>query len=226
MPRQTFKQEFLISLCCSLAVVVVLACNSTNTTYSAKSLASNLALGAFSHIVPASNNAPLFASMFQTTSQTASDVPESFQFTCMFLSEQWANWTAGQIVPITPLMNAAPANICQNAFTAPQPAQVFWSTLSLNGDLPVYNIQAVFHPGTVQSLVVSAQTTSGQEVRCSDLSHTGPVADGDAVIPYVDPQTYTVTLYNGTSNLGLSCQLSGFPPTARILLLTVRFAKV
>jgi len=78
-------------------------------------------------------------------------------------------------------MIEAPANHCDTAFTAPQPAQVFWSTLSPNGDLAVYDIEAVFHPGTVQSLVVSAQTSSGQEVGCSDLSHTGPVSDGDAV---------------------------------------------
>jgi len=89
MHRHTFRQDLLISLCCSAVVALVLACNSTNTPRiaSANSLASRLTLGTFSHLIPASKNAPLFAAMFQTA-QSASDVPESFQFTCLFSSEQ------------------------------------------------------------------------------------------------------------------------------------------
>lgn len=231
MPRHSFKQNLLISLCCTAVVAVVLACNGTKTTQiinasTAKSLASKLAVGTFSHIVPASNNAPLFASMFQTT-QTASDVPESFQYTCRFdvASGFLANLQPGQIVPMIGDLNTFPNNDCDVAFTAPQAPQVFWAMHNNSGDA-TYDVEPIFHVGTIQSMVVTALTSSSQVLRCSDLSDTAPVADGDVVLAYLDPHANTVALYDNTASLGLSCQLSGFPAGDTYLLLSVRFAKV
>jgi hypothetical protein len=230
MPRHTFKQEFLISICCSLVVALVLACNGTKATRviasSTKNLASKLAVGTFSHIIPASNNAPLFASMFQT-SQTPSQVPESFQYTCAFDvgSGFLASLQPGQIVPMLGNLNTFPNNDCEVAFTAPQAPQVFWTAQSLDGDA-VYDVEPIFTAGTIQTMVVTALTSSRQVLRCSDLSDTAPVADGDVVLAYLDPQANTVTLYDSTSSLGVSCQLSGFPSGDTYLLLSVRFAKV
>lgn len=233
MPRHTFNRELLMSLCCTAVVAVILACNGTKTTHmvgasSAKSLASKLAVGTFSHIVPASSNPQLFASMFQTGAQTGSDVPESFQSTCSFLPADGflASVQPGQIVPVLPHLNVFPNNTCESAFAAPQPPQVFWTAHTSVSGNAIYDVEPIFHAGTIQSLVVTALTSSSQIVRCSDLSDTGPVADGDVVIAYLDPHANTVTLYDNTSTLGLSCQLSGFPSGDTYLLLSVRFAKV
>ena len=230
MPRHTLKQGFLISL---LVLALAWGCNGSKTTRvtdeSTKSLASKLAVGTFSHVIPASpnNNAPLFAlMMFQTGAQTRSDVPESFQFTCRFQVGDGflASVQPGQIVPVLGQLNAFPNDLCQSAFTGAQAPQVFWTMHTTDGSA-IYDVEPIFHAGTVQSLVVTALTSSSQLVRCSDLSDTASVADGDVVLAYLDPHANTVTLYNNTSKLGLSCQLSGFPSGDTYLLLSVRFAK-
>lgn len=234
MPRQTFKQELVISLCCSAVVALVMACNSSmkSTHVRGENLASKLTVGTFRHIIPANNNAPLFAALFQTA-PSASDVPESFQFTCKF--EFDVNLTGssflstvppGQIVPILGQLNVFPNDTCQSAFSGPQAPQVFWAARTTVTSDAIYQLEPIFHSGTIQSLVVTALTSSSKQVICSDLSDSAPVADGDVVLPYLDPHTNTVTLYNNTSSLGLSCQLSGFPAGDTFLLLSVRFAKV
>jgi len=228
MPRHTLKQGFLISVCCSLVVALVLGCN-VSKTRNAKNLASKLAVGTFSHVIPASpsHNAPLFALMiFQTGAQTGIDVPESFQFTCKFeVGDGFlASVQPGQIVPVLGQLNAFPNDLCQSAFMGPQAPQGFWSTHTSDGSA-IYDVEPIFHAGTIQSLVVTALTSSSQLVRCSDLSNTAAVADGDVVLAYLDPHANTVTLYDNTSKLGLSCQLSGLPSGDTYLLLSVRFAK-
>lgn len=234
MPRHTLKQEFLISLCCSLVLAFVLGCNGSKTTRvigeNSKDLFSKLAVGTFSHVIPASpsHNSPLFALMFQTGAQTGSDVPESFQFTCRFDvgSGFLASIQPGQIVPVLGQLNTFPNDSCQSAFTAAQPPQVFWTTHTPVGRDAIYDVEPIFHAGTIQSLVVTVLTSSSQLVRCSDLSDTASVADGDVVLAYLDPYANTVTLYDNTSRLNLSCQLSGFPSGDTYLLLSVRFAKI
>ncbi len=135
------------------------------------------------------------------------------------------NLQPGQIVPMIGDLTSFPNNDCDAAFTAPQAPEVFWQTHNNSGDAK-YNVEPIFHAGTIQSMVVTALTSSSHVARCSDLSDTAPVADGDVVLAYLDPHANTVTLYDNTSKLSLSCQLSGVASGDTYLLLSVRFAKV
>lgn len=230
MSRYTFKQHLLTSLCCSVAFAFILACTGKAVLRTpilgtkAATISSTWALGTFRHLIPASDNAPVLASFFQS-SGTASDVPESFQFTCNFDRGFLASLQPGQIVAVAGFLNEYPTNVCNLAFSAPQPPQVFWTNHSPAGTAN-YDVQGVFHAGTIQSLVATALTSSSPEVRCADLTDTAPVGDGDVVLAYLDPHANTVTLYDNTSSLGISCQLSGVPASDTYLLLSVRFVKV
>jgi len=233
MPRYTFKQHLLTSLCCTMAFAFILACTSKTVLPTpiptpilgtkAATISSTWALGTFRHLILPSGNAPVLASFFQA-SGTGSDVPESMQFTCNFNPGFLTSLQPGQIVAVAGFLNEFPSNVCNLAFTAPQPPQIFWTPTS--GGTANYDVQGVFHAGTIQSLVVIALTSSGQEVRCADLTDTAPVADGDVVMAYLDPHANTVTLYDNTSPLGISCQISGVPASDTYLLLSVRFVKV
>jgi hypothetical protein len=223
--------RLLAIACCSVAFAVVFACGTKtrliapvgSTFPSSTPSVMRSGLGTFSYLV-LQHSAPVLASFFQV-SGTGSDVPESFQSSCNFDPGFWGTLQPGQIVAVVGFLNEFPSNTCNAAFAGPQPATVFWTSHAPNGAAN-YDVRPVFHSGTVQSLVVTALTSSSHELSCADLTHTATVADGDVVLAYLAPPTNTVALYDNTSPLGISCQISGLATGDTYLLLTVRYTKL
>jgi hypothetical protein len=83
----------------------------------------------------------------------------------------------------------------------------------------------MFLSGTLTSLVVTGVTANGNQIRCSDLTTTVSVNDGDMVEPYFVIATNSVILGIGTTQLPFACTLK-VPSGDQVNNLVVQFAKI
>jgi hypothetical protein len=83
----------------------------------------------------------------------------------------------------------------------------------------------MFLSGTLTTLVATGVTVKGNQIRCSDLTTTAPVNDGDMVQPYFVIATNSVILGVGTTQLPFTCNLN-VPLGDQVLKLAVQFAKI
>jgi hypothetical protein len=223
MKTLTFKQHLVTSVACTAIFALIVACAGNGGGNIITSPAGKLVAhlfhksqpGAHSHLVPISEaGKPILATLFfPATASTASDIPESFEVTCDFPTGFIAGVPAGSIVPFVPNGSGTnDPNNCSFAVSQPQPG--------LSGAQPV------FHAGTLQTLVVTGVTAGGAQVRCSDLTSQSAVADQDFVVPYLNPQTNAVLMFNNVTQLGFNCLLAGVPTGDPIARLTARWAKL
>jgi hypothetical protein len=96
--------------------------------------------------------------------------------------------------------------------------EVSGQTLS-NPGVPMY------FSGTLTTLVATGVTVKGSYIRCSDLTDTYSVNDGDLVQPYFVIQTNSVMLGIGTNQLAFTCNLN-VPTGDQVATLQVQFAKI
>jgi hypothetical protein len=83
----------------------------------------------------------------------------------------------------------------------------------------------MFLSGTLTSLVVTGVSENGNQIRCSDLTTTAAVNDGDMVQPYLAIATNSVIMGIGTTQLPFTCNLS-VPQGDQVNTLVVQFAKI
>ena len=84
---------------------------------------------------------------------------------------------------------------------------------------------AMFLDGTLTTLVTTGVTVNGNQIRCSDLTTTVAVHDGDLVQPYFVIASNSVILGIGTNQLPLTCNLN-VPAGDQVQVLVVQFAKI
>jgi hypothetical protein len=225
MKKQTFKQQLLTSVVCSAVLGLIVACGGSGHSnliiQSGEALVSHLfhnsQAGLHSHIVPTSTaNQPIVAAFFQTAAPVQSDTPESFEVTCDFPPGFVSGVPLGSIVPFAPTNNGVDQNNCSFAVSQAQPAGI--------GGLSI--AQPLFHPGTIQTLVVTGLTSGGAQVRCSDLTTRSPGADKDFVVPYFNPQSNAISMFNNVTQLSFSCSLDGVPAGDTVARLTARWTKL
>jgi hypothetical protein len=224
MKKQTFKQQLLTSVICSAILGLIIACGGsgrsnliTQTGELVPHLFHNSQAGSHSHIVPTSTaNAPIMAAFFQTAAPAPSDTPESFEVTCDFPPGFIAGLQLGSLVPFAPASSGLDLNNCSFAVSQAQQAGI--------GALA--GAQPLFHSGTLQTLVVTGLTSGGAQVRCSDLTTRSPGADKDFVVPYFNPQSNAVSLFNNVTQLSFSCPLDGVPAGDTVARLTARWTKL
>jgi hypothetical protein len=218
MKKLTFKQHLTTSVVCTAVFAIIVACGGGGTgggniiTTSQQAVAhlfSKSQPGIHNHVSPASAaSSPVLASMFFFA---ASDIPESIEITCTFNAGFIASVPAGSIVPLVPVSGSS--SDCSRFFSVAQPTTILTQLVPL------------FHSGTAQTLVVNGVTAAGARARCADLTSQTAVADNDLVPAYLNPASNTVTLFNNTTQLGNSCQLT-VPAGDTLASVTVRWAKL
>lgn len=66
----------------------------------------------------------------------------------------------------------------------------------------------MFLAGTLTMLVATGVTVSGVQIRCSDLTTTAAVNDGDLVQPYLAISTNSIILGIGANQRSFTCNLN------------------
>lgn len=96
--------------------------------------------------------------------------------------------------------------------------QISGKTLS-NPGIPM------FQSGTLTTLVVTGGTVNQTSIKCSDLTTTVAVKNGDLVQPYFVIASNSVVLGIGTTQLPFTCNLN-VPPGDQVQFLFAQFAKI
>lgn len=190
-----------------------------------------------------STQPPLITMSLQSSQQQASTIQQSFQgLSCNAFVDPLAivNWSGAstgfiplQVMGDPFIVNGSPSStvlystICWGVFAqagggtslvAPGGTTLGAGTLT-NPGTPVYA------DGTLSILIVTGISVGGQQIRCSDLTDTAAVHDGDLVQPYFVIDTNSVVLAVGSTQLPLTCQLN-IAPGDQAGSLSVQWAKI
>jgi hypothetical protein len=156
------------------------------------------------------NNGPQIAAMF-ATSATPSVLPESGQAGCTDLSQ---NFTKLRYA----VMTTENGNPCGDAnsgvLTRDDPTATDYP------DGPAVNFD-----GTLSAVVVTAQVDGIGEVRCTNVTDTASLQDGQHFQPWYDTATNTVIFTAEHVVLPVSCVLPNVQPGAVIHRVVIKFAK-
>jgi hypothetical protein len=172
------------------------------------------------------SDSPLLASFFQTSS--GSQLQQSFEESgpCFSLSVPFTPWPTSGYVPFGGVNTGdfvlngqvLPACLGDEA-TIGGPDQITGATLAPPGGYPVY------FSGTLTTLVVMGTTVGGASLRCSDLTTTVAVQDGQVVEAYYAVAAQSVVLAIGTSQLPFTCNLN-IPAGDQINYIQAQWAKI
>lgn len=165
------------------------------------------------------------ATLFQT--QPASQLQQSFQGTCPF-SDYYPLPSSGYIPFELPDENliggfytgATGNDPCSGVF-----AQIGGGVDQVSGLTLVNPGTPMIFGGTLTTLVATGITNNGNYVRCTDVTTTASVNDGDKVEAYFAPATNSVILGVGTTQLPFVCNLT-ISPGDQIRYASVQFAKI
>jgi hypothetical protein len=83
----------------------------------------------------------------------------------------------------------------------------------------------MFLSGTLTTLVATGVTVGGAQIRCSDLTTTVSVNDGDMVQPYFVIGSNSIIVAIGTNQLPFTCSLN-VPQGDQVSNVVVQFAKI
>jgi hypothetical protein len=156
------------------------------------------------------NNGPQIAAMFATAA-TPSVLPESWQAGCTDLSQ---NFTHLRYAVMT-TENGNPCGDTGNGvLTRDDPTAT---------DLP--DGPAVNFDGTLSAVVVTAEVDGVGEVRCTNVTDTASLQDGQHLQPWFDTQTNTVLFTAEHVVLPVTCVLPNVQPGAVIHRVTIKAAK-
>jgi hypothetical protein len=174
------------------------------------------------------SNAPLLATFFQTSS--GSQLQQSFaeDGPCISGSAPFIPWPTSGYIPFRGVNTGDFYAVngqfvlagCQgDEATIGGPDQVTGAALAPPGGYPVYL------SGTLTTLVVTGTTVGGTSVRCSDLTTTVAVQDGQIVEAYYAVTANSVVLAIGTSQLPFKCNLN-IPAGDQINYIQAQWAKI
>jgi len=110
--------------------------------------------------------------------------------------------------------------ICQGVFS-----QIGGGVDQISGKTLTNPGTPMFFNGTLTTLVATGVTVNGNRVRCSDLTTTVSVNDGDMVQPYFVIASNSVIVGIGTTQLPFTCNLN-VPQGDQVFSLVVQFAKI
>jgi hypothetical protein len=223
----TAKEHLVESVTCTAVFAVVfgliVACGGSGSPLNRITHGSSSTGRILSHLspttaaLPQSSQAPLIAMAFQSSTQPAAQIQQSFQgLSCgAFEPGSTVNWSAATtgFIPIEVLgdpfilggVGGPQQTACGGVF-----AQLGGGTNLVpqrGGTLTNPGVQ-IYTDGTLSTLIVTGISANGQQIRCSDLTDTAPVQDAALVQPYFVIDSNSVVLAVGSTQLPLTCQLN------------------
>jgi hypothetical protein len=173
------------------------------------------------------SNSPLLATFFQTSS--GAQLQQSFAETgpCFYRSEPPIPWPTNGYIPFQGagtgefVLNGQIVQVpcLGDEATIGGPDQATGAVLGPPAGYPVY------FSGTLTTLVAIGTTVGGAPVRCSDLTTTVAIQDGQVVEAYYAVATQSVVLAIGTSQLPFTCNLT-IPAGDQIAYIQAQWAKI
>lgn len=169
---------------------------------------------------------PMMAGFFQTPSSQGSQLQQTFDGQGPCLNSPQSMPSNGYI-PIwfyTETAIGGPFGsgslVCSGVFS-----QIGGGIDEISGQTLTNPGVPMYFAGTLTTLVATGVTRNGNNIRCSDLTTTYQVKDGDLVQPYLVIQTNSVILGVGTTQLPFTCNLN-VPAGDQVNVVQVQFAKI
>jgi hypothetical protein len=229
-----FRQSLLQSVICTAVFAtifgLIVACNGKSSSFSSNILGTSGLARLVSHTTPVnlaiprgiSSATPLMAAMFQSSSSSQLQQTFDGQGPCLSVSMPSSGY-----IPIWFYMEngiggpfGKGALACSGVFS-----QIGGGVDQISGQTLTNPGVPMFESGTLTTLVATGVTVGGAQVRCSDLTTTVSVNDGDMVQPYFVIASNSVIMGIGTNQLPFTCNLN-VPQGDQVNNLVVQFAKI
>lgn len=230
------KAGLLESIVCTavfaLVFSLVVSCGGSGNIMQTLTATTNATVRLVNHIKPVmvtippkvSSTQPFMAAFLQSGSQGSSQLQQSFegQGPCLGVAMPSSGY-----IPIWYYMEngiggpfGTGSLACSGVFSQIGGGvdQISGKTLS-NPGVPM------FLSGTLSTLVATGVTVNGNITRCSDLTTTVPVNDGQLVQPYFVIANNSIVVGIGTTQLAFTCNLN-VSPGDQVYNLVVQFAKI